>query len=79
MDTITCHESSCKNEIDPETMDYGKDYYVLINLSEVSHDEINCVDDILDRDLVGIYCKNCGTIILAEAAANGFEIVSRRN
>ena len=66
METIICNEFGCDNEIHPRTMKYGKDFYVL------------STGDSFDVENSGIYCKNCGIIILAEVSANGFEIVSRR-
>lgn len=78
METITCNESGCENKINPETMQYGRDFYVLVNMTAIGDVDIQNIKDILDNGLAGIYCKNCGIIILAEASANGFEIVSRR-
>jgi len=71
-----CHEHGCENIIDPVTMMYGKDYFVLINLSEA--DPGLSAEEILEEGLVGIFCKNCGIVNLAEAQANGYEVVSRR-
>ena len=77
MDTVICNESGCEAVIDPKTMQYGRDFYVLINLTDADEDDLS-LQNIIDKQLVGIYCKNCGTVILAEASANGFEVVSRR-
>lgn len=66
MESIICNEFGCENIINPETMHYGKDFYVL------------SIGEVFDIGHCGVYCKNCGIVILAEASANGFEIVSRR-
>lgn len=76
MDAILCHEHGCENIIDPNTMHYGKDYYVLINLSEAPAGL--SAEEILEEGLVGIFCKDCGIVNLAEASANGYEVTSRR-
>lgn len=78
METIICNEYGCENEINPGTMQYGKDFYVLVNMTEAEEMDIQNITDVVESGLVGIYCKNCGMIILTEAVANGFQIVSRR-
>lgn len=78
MDAIICHEFGCENIIDAEVMEYGKDYYVLINLCDLDPDEPFTAKYIFDKGLVGIFCKDCGIVCLAEAQANGFEVLSRR-
>ena len=77
METVICNESGCEAEIDPEKMQYGRDFYVLINLTAADEEDLS-LQNIIDNHLIGIYCKNCGIVILAEASANGFEVVSRR-
>lgn len=76
MDSIICNEDGCENIIYPDKMTYGKDYWVLINLIEVAP-EIT-PQEIFSEGLVGIFCRNCGIIRMAEAQANGIMVVSRR-
>ena len=78
METVTCNEFGCEKEINPKTMQYGKDFYVLINLTNSEMSEIGDITDLYHNGLVGIYCKNCAIIIMAEVQANGFEVVSRK-
>jgi len=72
-----CNEDDCENIIYPDEMTYGKDYWVLINLTEAEPGMTS--QEILDDGLVGIFCRNCGIICMAEAQANGFKVVSRRD
>ena len=59
METVICNESGCEAEIDPEKMQYGRDFYVLINLTAADEEDLS-LQNIIDNHLVGIYCKNCG-------------------
>ena len=78
METITCQEDACYFDIIPSRMRYGKDFYVLINLTNNFSPEMYSLQEMMDKGIVGIYCKDCGIIRMAEAAANGLEVISRK-
>jgi len=78
MEAVICQEDGCENIIEPDKMEYGKDFYVLVNLTPIGPDADFDAQYIIDKGLVGVYCKNCGYIVLVETRANGFEVVSRR-
>ena len=76
MDSIMCHEHGCKNIVDPNTMTYGVDYYVLMNMTGSAESVTS--EEILEEGLVGIFCRDCGIVVMAETWANGYEVTSRR-
>ncbi len=77
MEPIMCNEDGCENIIYPDQMTYGRDYWVLINLMEA--DRGMSSQEILNDGLVDVFCRDCGIIRMAEAQANGFIVVSRRD
>ena len=61
-----------------DRMEYGKDYYVLVDLCPVDPDIDFNAQYIIDEGLVRVYCGICGYLMILEIKANGFEVVSRR-
>jgi len=78
MEAVICQEEGCENIVEPDKMEYGKDFYVLVNLTPIDPGMVHDAQYIIDKGLVRVYCGDCGYIIMVETRANGFEVISKR-
>ena len=78
MEAVVCHEEGCENIIEPDRMEYAREYYVLVDLCAVDPNQDFNAQYIIDEGLARVYCGVCGYLIILEIKANGFDVVSRR-